>query len=148
MSGFGYSRLNESGNGNNPLPKNQRYVPEPYNMNGNNPLPRRIKKTIQQHPVSKHFYSTITYTNHNGKVNEKFVYVSQNGTQIKDKDKDIYLNKATGDIISGNGRKYAVDPHSKSLVRNSNGYVFQDNNNNNQLPKRSSVSLNTQLRKS
>jgi hypothetical protein len=44
MSGFGYSRLNESGNGNNPLPKNQRYVPEPYNMNGNNPLPRRIKK--------------------------------------------------------------------------------------------------------
>ncbi len=103
-------------------------------INYNNPLPPKIKKNIQQHPVSGHFYIKITYTNHNGKVNEKFIYVSQNGIEIKDKGKDIYLNKNTGEIITGNGKRYVVDPHNKTLVKTRNGFIIQDNNHH--LPKR------------
>jgi hypothetical protein len=113
------------------------------NNDNNFQLPKRISqdssKNIKQHPKSGHFYSTITYKNSNG-ITEKFVYVSKNGIQIKDKDKDIYLNKITGDIISGNGKKYVLDPVTKTLRKNRNGYIFEDNSN--QLPPRSSKQFN------
>ena len=135
MSKFGYSPLNETGTGNFLLQKKQ----NSRQNNNNIILPRRMIKTIQQHPKSGHFYSTITYKNSNG-ITEKFVYVSKNGIQIKDKDKDIYLNKITGDIISGNGKKYVLDPVTKTLRKSSNGYIFEANNN--QLPPRSSRKFN------
>lgn len=133
MSKFGNSPLNETGTGNFLLKKKQ----NSGQNNMNNILPKRMIKTIQQHPKSGHFYSTITYKNSNG-ITEKFVYVSQNGTQIKDKDKDIYINKITGDIISGNGKKYVLDPLTKTLRKNRNGYIFEDNNS--QLPQRTNNS--------
>lgn len=63
--------------------------------------------------------------------------VGKDGRNIKDGEKYIYLNKETGEPISGNGKKYKVNTLNGELIKNSNGYILENNEEiNNILPKR------------
>jgi hypothetical protein len=95
-------------------------------------LPKRIKQTILQHSKSKHSY--IIIKNKNGI--EKFVKVNKEQIPMKDGDNYIYLNKETGIPITGNGKKYKVNSFTSELAKNRNGYILQESNNSNILPKR------------
>ena len=110
-------------------------------MNNNNPLPRRMVQNKIKHPMSGHFYSTMSYTNHRGNIIKKFVYLNQNGIQVRDKGKYIYVNKETGEPISGNGKRYEVNNETKELKKNSNGGFILENNYNNSLQKIENLSI-------
>jgi hypothetical protein len=91
---------------------------------------------IFNHEKSGYKYKIIDFKQNNGNV-EKFVYVNKNGKPIKDKDNYIYLNKNTGDIITGNGKKYVVNRLTKQLAITPTGYKLEENNNNSfELPRR------------
>lgn len=107
------------------------------NNNENNfQLPKRIKQNIFQHPKSEYSYIIIQNTNKNGSVIEKFVKVNKEQKPMKDGENYIYLNKNTGEAISGNGRKYVVNKLTKELAINSNGYIIENSSNNIFLPAR------------
>ena len=55
---------------------------------------------------------------------------------MKNGDNYIYLNKTTGEAITGNGKKYAVNALSRELVITRNGYILENNNNNISFPKK------------
>jgi len=91
---------------------------------------------IFNHEKSGYKYKIVELKQNNGNV-KKFVYVNKNGNPVMDKDNYIYLNKSTGDIITGNGKKYVVNKLTKQLARNSNGYIIEENNNSfSGLPRR------------
>jgi len=93
---------------------------------------------IYNHKKSGYKYKKIEIQQNNGKLVEKFVYINRNGNLVMDKDSYIYLNKNTGDIITGNGKKYVVNRLTKQLAITPNGYIIEENNNNNfsELPRR------------
>ena len=108
----------------------------------NNPLPRRMIQNKIKHPMSGHFYSTMTYTNHRGNLIKKFVYLNQNGIQVKDKGKYIFVKKETGEPISGNGKRYEVNNETKELKKNSNGgFILKNNYNNSSQKKMENLSI-------
>jgi len=85
---------------------------------------------IFNHEKSGYKYKIIDFKQNNGNV-KKFVYVNKNGNPVMDKVNYIYLNKSTGEIITGNGKKYVVNKLTKQLVKTRNGYIIKENNNNN-----------------
>jgi len=102
-----------------------------YNENNNDQLPKRIRKNINilQHPQSGYSYTIIKNKNKNGIEIEKFVKLNKEQKPMKNGDNYIYLSKETGEAITGNGKKYAVNALSGQLVRNRNGYILKNNNN-------------------
>ena len=110
----------------------------PVYNNNIDQLPKRIRKNINilQHQNSEHSYIIIKNKNKNGIEIEKFVKVNKQQVPIKDGDNYIYLNKITGEAITGNGIKYAVNKLTGELSINKNGYILENNNNNISFPQK------------
>ena len=79
--------------------------------------PSDSSKNIKQHESSKHQYRIIGITNKNGGIIDKFVLVNKDGQNIMDGENYIYLNKNTGEPISGNGNKYKYNSSSGKFVK-------------------------------
>lgn len=109
-----------------------------YNNNNIDQLPKRIRKNINilQHEKSGHSYIIIKNKNKNGIEIEKFVKLNKEQQPMKNGDNYIYLNKITGEAITGNGRKYTVNKLTGELSRNKNGYILENNNNNISFPQK------------
>ena len=79
--------------------------------------PSDSSKNIKQHESSKHQYRIIGTKNKNGGIIYKFVLVNKDGQNIMDGENYIYLNKNTGEPISGNGNKYKYNSSSGKFVK-------------------------------
>jgi len=120
------------------------------NNNNNFQLPKRttqdLSKNIKHHKKTMYSYRIIKIKNKNGTMIEKYVKVNKDGKNMKDGEKYIYLHKETSEPISGNGKKYKVNKLTKELVKTSNGYILENNEEiNNILPKKmASLSITQQ----
>ena len=93
---------------------------------------------IFNHEKSGYKYKIIDFKQNNGQTVQKYQYVNRNGNPVMDKGKHIYINKNTGEIITGNGKKYVVNRLTKQLAITPNGYIIEEKNNKNfsGLPRR------------
>jgi hypothetical protein len=113
---------------------NSKGTPVLNNNNNNFKSPKRISqdssKNIKQHEKTNFLYK-IKITNKNGVINEKFLFVNKDGKNIMDRNNKIYLNKETGEPISGNGKKkYLFNKINGKISIIATGYNFINNSNN------------------